>query len=65
MTDVEGFYCAIGEAINGPGGYFGVNADDLHDCVVMGRAGAANPFRLVWHDSTGAGWLPRSPSTTC
>ncbi|WP_346535788.1 barstar family protein [Micromonospora sp. DPT] len=48
ITDVEGFYCAIGEAINGPGGYFGWNADALHDCVTGGW-GAARPFRLVWH----------------
>ncbi|MEV8378360.1 barstar family protein [Kribbella sp. NPDC056861] len=31
ITDVESFYCAIGEAINGRGGYFGWNADSLHD----------------------------------
>ncbi|WP_307849283.1 barstar family protein [Micromonospora sp. U56] len=48
ITDVEGFYCAIGEAINGPGGYFGWNADALYDCVTGGW-GAAWPFRLVWH----------------
>jgi RNAse (barnase) inhibitor barstar len=50
VTDIEGFYCAIGEAVNGPGGYFGWNADALHDCVTGGW-GATRPFRLVWHDS--------------
>ena len=50
VTDPEGFYCAIGEAINGPGGYFGWNADALHDCM-SGRWGARRPFTLVWHDS--------------
>jgi RNAse (barnase) inhibitor barstar len=50
VTDIEGFYCAIGEAFNGPGGYFGGNADALHDCV-RGGWGAASPIRLVWHDS--------------
>jgi RNAse (barnase) inhibitor barstar len=49
ITDEEGFYCAIGEAVNGPGGYFGWNADALHDCV-SGGWGATWPFRLVWHD---------------
>jgi RNAse (barnase) inhibitor barstar len=48
VTDVEGFYCAIGEAINGPGGYFGWNGDALHDCA-RGGWGAELPFRLVWH----------------
>lgn len=50
VTDLEGFYCAIGEAINGPGGYFGWNGDALHDCVTGGR-GAEWPFRLIWHDA--------------
>jgi RNAse (barnase) inhibitor barstar len=50
VTDIEGFYCAIGEAINGPGGYFGWNLDALNDCL-RGRFGAQTPFRLVWQDS--------------
>ncbi|MFD0746605.1 barstar family protein [Phytohabitans flavus] len=50
VTDIEGFYCAIGEAINGPGGYFGWNLDAFGDCLA-GRFGARVPFRLVWHDS--------------
>ncbi|KKK04810.1 hypothetical protein LQ51_16855 [Micromonospora sp. HK10] len=51
VTDIEGFYCAIGEAINGPGGYFGSNLDAFDDCL-CGRFGASTPFRLAWHDST-------------
>jgi RNAse (barnase) inhibitor barstar len=50
VTDVEGFYCAVGEAVNGPGGYFGWNPDALDDCL-RGGWGAATPFRLVWHDA--------------
>ena len=50
VTDVEGFYCAIGEAVNGPGGYFGWNGAALVDCL-RGRWGAESPFRLVWHDA--------------
>jgi RNAse (barnase) inhibitor barstar len=50
VTDLEGFFCAIGEAINGPGGYFGWTADALHDCLTGGW-GASTPFRLVWHDA--------------
>ncbi|WP_433153468.1 barstar family protein [Actinomadura nitritigenes] len=50
VTDIEGFYCALGEAINGPGGYFGWNLDAFDDCL-SGKWGAATPFRLVWHDS--------------
>ncbi|MFI5910137.1 barstar family protein [Dactylosporangium sp. NPDC051541] len=50
VTDVEGFCCAIGEAVNGPGGYFGGDLDALHDCLA-GGFGARPPFRLVWHDA--------------
>ncbi|GAA1038221.1 hypothetical protein GCM10009557_53620 [Virgisporangium ochraceum] len=45
VTDVEGFYCALGEAVDGPGGYFGWNLDALDDCL------GGDPFTLVWHDS--------------
>jgi RNAse (barnase) inhibitor barstar len=75
VTDIEGFYCAMGEAINGPGGYFGWNLDALRDCL-RGGFGAQTPFRLVWHDSTtardtllpattGSGSGKRSPWTIC
>ncbi|MBB2943144.1 RNAse (barnase) inhibitor barstar [Actinoplanes lutulentus] len=50
ITDEEGFYCAIGEAVNGPGGYFGWNLGALHDCL-QGGWGAAPGFQLIWHDS--------------
>ncbi|GAA1376447.1 hypothetical protein GCM10009661_44620 [Catellatospora chokoriensis] len=50
VTDLDGFYCAIGEAVNGPGGYFGWNLDALHDCLTGGW-GARTPFTLVWHDA--------------
>ncbi len=48
ITDVDGFYCALGEAVNGPGGYFGWNADALEDCL-LGHWGAQAPFALRWH----------------
>ncbi|MFJ4202778.1 barstar family protein [Streptomyces sviceus] len=50
ITDLPGFFCALGEAVNGPGGYFGWGPDALDDCLT-GRWGAAPPLRLVWHDS--------------
>jgi hypothetical protein len=51
VTDVEGFYAALGEAVNGPGGYFGWNLDAVDDCC-FGGFGATTPFRVVWHDSS-------------
>ncbi|MEU8804447.1 barstar family protein [Spirillospora sp. NPDC048819] len=50
ITDLEGFYCALGEAINGPGGYFGWDGQALYECL-RGQWGAAPPFRLRWHRS--------------
>ncbi|MDX3099832.1 barstar family protein [Nonomuraea angiospora] len=50
VIDEAAFYLAIGEAINGPGGYFGWNLDALDDCL-RGRFGARAPFTLIWSDS--------------
>ena len=50
VTDKASFYLAIGEAVNGPGGYFGWNLGALDDCL-CGHFGAEAPFTLVWHHS--------------
>ncbi|RKS76736.1 barstar (barnase inhibitor) [Actinomadura pelletieri DSM 43383] len=50
VTDLEGFYCALGEAVNGPGGYFGWDPQGLGECL-RGEWGATPPFRLRWHHS--------------
>ncbi|WP_433288172.1 barstar family protein [Micromonospora sp. CA-244673] len=33
VQTLEDFWRVIGEAVNGPGGYFGRNLDALHDCL--------------------------------
>ncbi|KNE84378.1 MULTISPECIES: barstar family protein [Streptomyces] len=53
VVDADSFYCAIGEAVNGPCGYFGWNLDALVDCL-RGRWGATAPFTLEWQDSAEA-----------
>lgn len=50
IVDKDSFYCALGEAVNGPGGYFGWNLDALDDCL-RGRWGATTPFTLHWNHS--------------
>ena len=50
ITDAPGFFCALGEAVNGPAGYFGWGLDALNDCL-RGSWGATPPFTLVWHDA--------------
>ncbi|MFG3133301.1 barstar family protein [Streptomyces tendae] len=47
------FYCALGEAVNGPGGYFGSTLDGLADCLASSRNASA-PFKLVWEHFSGA-----------
>ncbi|MFJ8769534.1 barstar family protein [Streptomyces clavifer] len=50
ITDRPGFYCALGEALIGPGRWFGRGLDDLHDCL-GGQRGVIGPFTLIWHDA--------------
>lgn len=45
VTSSSTFLCALGEAMNGPGGYYGFCLDSLHDCFCVGF-GAVPPFRL-------------------
>jgi RNAse (barnase) inhibitor barstar len=50
VLDGESFYCAIGEAVNGPGGYFGSNLDALADCLRGSRTGTVQ-LRISWPES--------------
>jgi hypothetical protein len=45
-----GFYCAIGEAVNGPGGYFGASMRAFDDCLFTGF-GLEYPYTILWKDS--------------
>ena len=49
IVDYPSFFLAIGEAINGPRGYFGGCLDSLDDCC-LGGFGAVPPFKLIWRD---------------
>ncbi|MER6201334.1 barstar family protein [Streptomyces sp. NPDC001586] len=48
---LEDFWLVMGEAVNGPGGYFGRNLDAFNDCL---RGGYGTPddgdFVVEWHD---------------
>ncbi|UUU24327.1 barstar family protein [Streptomyces sp. DSM 40750] len=50
ITDDQAFYCALGETVNGPGGYFGRCLDAVGDAL-CGNFGATTPFTLIWHDA--------------
>ncbi|MFD8935434.1 barstar family protein [Streptomyces sp. NPDC059578] len=49
-TDAPGFHLALGEALNGPGGYFGGCLDALVDCL-RGTFGYTAPATLLWRDA--------------
>ncbi|WP_432250077.1 barstar family protein [Streptomyces sanyensis] len=53
ITDEPGLYLALGEAVNGPGGYFGGCLDALVDCL-RGDFGYSAPATLVWRDAATA-----------
>ncbi|MGK5638965.1 barstar family protein [Streptomyces sp. URMC 126] len=50
VTDEPGLHCAMGEALVGPGGYYGSEWNSFEDCL-SGGFGAVPPFTLIWHDS--------------
>ncbi|MEU6229336.1 barstar family protein [Streptomyces sp. NPDC047042] len=52
ITTRYAFYCALGEAVNGPGGYFGSNLDALDDCLRNTQRENNSAFRLVWRNSS-------------
>ncbi|MGV9880604.1 barstar family protein [Streptomyces sp. NPDC003006] len=47
ITDEPAFYCALGEAVKGPGGYVGRDLRTLAD----GLGALPPPLTLVWHDT--------------
>lgn len=47
IIDYPSFFCALGEAMNGPGGYYGNCLDSLIDCL-CGGVGQKSPFTLNW-----------------
>ncbi|MER5638386.1 barnase inhibitor [Kitasatospora sp. NPDC002227] len=49
MINIAGFYCALGESVNGPGGYCGSNPSALEDCLISTPQDVA-PLRLVWQN---------------
>ncbi|MDG4652358.1 barstar family protein [Chryseobacterium arthrosphaerae] len=45
--NMDGFFCALGEEIHGPGGYFGKNINALYDCF-RGGFGVKSISELTW-----------------
>jgi RNAse (barnase) inhibitor barstar len=43
------FFCLFGEAVNGPGGYFGKCLDSFDDCLFE-KFGLEFPSTVVWKD---------------
>jgi RNAse (barnase) inhibitor barstar len=51
VTSLESFWRVIGEAVNGPGGYFGRNLDAFADCLSGGFGTPDDDdFVIEWRD---------------
>jgi len=50
FDDLTGFFCAMGEAVNGPGGYFGADLMSFDNCLV-GGFGVEPPYTIRWTSS--------------
>lgn len=50
IDSLVGFYCAMGEAVNGPGGYFGHSFFSFDDSL-FGGYGLEYPYTLIWRRS--------------
>jgi RNAse (barnase) inhibitor barstar len=51
IATLEDFWREAGEAVNGPGGYFGHNLDAFADCLSGGYGTPEDgDFVLEWHD---------------
>ncbi|GAA2498531.1 hypothetical protein GCM10010406_38830 [Streptomyces thermolineatus] len=50
ITDVPALECALGEAVEGPGGHYLQCWDALYGCSCGGER-PREPFTLVWHDA--------------
>lgn len=53
VTDVPGLYPALGEAVNGPGGYLGGRPAALAECL-RGTFGYTGPATLLWRNAATA-----------
>ncbi|MGW1956960.1 barstar family protein [Streptomyces sp. NPDC001920] len=53
ITDEPALHLALGEAVNGPGGYFGGCLDAVADCL-RGGFGHTAPASLLWRDAATA-----------
>lgn len=50
ITNYQSFFCALGEAMNGAGGYYGTDELNILDCLTGGFRACA-PFKLIWKNS--------------
>jgi hypothetical protein len=50
VEDLASFFCALGEAVNGPGGYCGANLAGMSDFLQYASRPVAKRSRLVWRE---------------
>lgn len=50
------FYCTLGEALHGPGGYFGRNLNALVDCICSPEFGGNKLQKVIWKNPNRCRW---------
>lgn len=68
ITGLERFWQVIGEAVNGPGGYFGSNLDAFADCLSGGMGTPDDgDFVIEWRDHalSARAWGTRRRHVVC
>lgn len=65
VTSLEAFYVVIGDAVNGPGGYFGSNLDALADCLSGGFGTPEDGYTIRWRNADASKRALSYPETVC
>lgn len=50
LANIHSFYCELGEAANGPGGYLGSNPNALEDCLINSDIRGRPPLCISWRN---------------
>lgn len=56
IKSLDDFFCAIGEALNGKGGYFGRDLYGFFDCLRSPEFGAKNLKKVIWKNHKKCRW---------
>ena len=56
INSLNDFFCSIGEALNGKGGYFGKDLYGFYDCLSNPEFGTQNLKTVIWNNHNKSKW---------